>query len=67
MVYCCSVADIKLCADLRWCLLTVSADIAWTISAIQYALDYAIYRRGGAFDVAHKVTIICINFLQIMS
>ena len=57
MVYCCSVADIKLCADFWRCLLTVSADIAWTIWAIQHALDYAIYGWGGAFDVAHEVTI----------
>ena len=61
MVHCCSVADIKLCADFRRHLLTVSADIArtsaWTISAIQLALDYAIYGWGGAFDVAHEVTI----------
>ena len=56
MVYCCSVADIKLCTDFRRCLLTVSADIAWTISAIQHALDYAIYGQGGAFDVTHEVT-----------
>ena len=49
MIYCCSVVDIKLCADFRRCLLTVSA---------QHALDYAIYVWGGAFDVAHEVTII---------
>ena len=54
MVYCCSVADIKLCADFRQCLLT---DIAWTIWTIQHALDYVIYGWGGAFDVAHEVTI----------
>ena len=57
MVYCCSATDIKLCADFRWHLLTVSADIARTISAIQLALDYAIYGQGSAFDVAHEVTI----------
>ena len=57
MVYCCSVADIKLCADFQRCLLTVSADIARTIWAIQHTLDYAIYGWGGAFDVTHKVKI----------
>ena len=51
------MADIKLCADFRQCLLTVSADIARTISTIQHALDYVIYGRGSAFDVAHEVTI----------
>ena len=29
MVNCCSVADIKLRADFRQCLLTASADIVW--------------------------------------
>ena len=57
MVYCCSVADIKLCADFRQHLLTVSADIARIIWAIQHTLDYVIYGWGGAFDVAHEVTI----------
>ena len=57
MVYCCSVVDIKLCADFRRCLPMVSADIAWSIRRIQHALDYAIYGQGGAFDVAHEVTI----------
>ena len=70
MVYCCSVVDIKLCTDFRQCLLTVSADIAWTIWAIQHALDYTIYGRGSAFDVAHKVTIradsvcVCVSWAE---
>lgn len=41
MVYCCSVADIELNADVQRCLLTVSIDIA----------------QGSAFDIAHEVTI----------
>ena len=57
MVYCCSMIDIELCADFRWCLLTVSADIAQSIWCIQHALDYTIYWRGGAFDVTHEVTV----------
>ena len=57
MVYCCSVANIELCADFRQCLLTVSADIARTIWAIQHVLDYVIYGWGSAFDVTHEVTI----------
>ena len=51
------MADIKLCADFRRCLLTVSADIAQSIWCIQHTLDNVIYERGSAFDVAHKVTI----------
>ena len=51
------MANIELCADVRHCLLTVSADIAQSIQRIQHALDYAIYGRRGAFDVAHEVTI----------
>ena len=63
--YCCSVADIELCADFRRCLRTVSADIAQTISAIQHTLDYAIYGRGSAFDVAHEVTIMMCKYLEL--
>ena len=58
MVYCCSEADIEQCADIRRCLLTVSADITQSIWRIQHALDYMIYGWGGAFDVTHEVTII---------
>ena len=47
-------------------LLTVSSDIARTISAIQHALDYAIYGQGSAFDVAHEVTIITNNSLIVL-
>ena len=57
MVYCCSVANIELCADFRRCLLAVFADIAWSISRILHMLDYMIYGQGSAFDVAHEVTI----------
>ena len=43
----------------------VSADIAQTIWALQHALDYEIYGRGSAFDVAHEVTIKYYNQLRL--
>ena len=43
----------------------VSADIAQTIWALQHVLDYEIYERGTAFDVAHEVTIKYYNYNQL--
>ena len=54
---------VELCADFRRWLLNVSADIARSIWCIQHALDYAIYGRGSAFNVAHEVTINVYNVL----
>ena len=63
MVYCCSVADIELCADFRRCLLTVSADIARIMMYTACTILHNLWAGwGGVFDVTHEVTIIAGKF-----
>ena len=64
------MANIKLCADIQQCLLTVSADIVFNMMHTAHARLYNLWMGAGwgcFFDVAYEITIYALKVQQLQS